>query len=313
MLGNFIIIVTLILTLPRMRLLQIILKVSSRLPSESYEKLSKLIHAKDIIGFCYSIGIILIFIFTLQINRLFEIYISIVVFQMDMLYMNCVCVLKTCFTKINDNLISMRTFIANNELRVSKLNYHNHQRNPFLIMELKDLKKQHLTIYDTIQILNIIFSLQLLATVVMTFSLVTICIYYYILASKYMHTSTKTNFLEGLLLHMLFILFMAYFFIKVLLIVWACETGKNQAQQISTSIHDVFNTTTDKKIKDELQLFSLQVLHCNNTFSAKGFTMDAKLLAAIVSSITTYVMILFQFMYMSYSCQDKTANNTGKI
>jgi len=29
-------------------------------------------------------------------------------------------------------------------------------------------------------------------------------------------------------------------------------TGKNQAQQISTSIYDAFNSTTDEQIKDEV-------------------------------------------------------------
>jgi len=31
-------------------------------------------------------------------------YIYLVVLQMDMLYMNCVCILKACFKEINDNL-----------------------------------------------------------------------------------------------------------------------------------------------------------------------------------------------------------------
>jgi len=248
-LGNFIIIVTSILTVPRMRLLQTIMKISSRLPSESYEKLSKLIHAKDIIGFFYSVWIILSLIYILPINRLFEIYIIVAIFQMDMLYMNCVCVLKACFTRINDNLTSMRRFIANNESRVHTLNYHNH-RNPFLIMELKALKIQHLTISDTVQMLNIIFSLQLLATIVMTLFTITICLYFYILAAK--HFLVNVNFFMNVSFHMFFLQYVAYFFIKILLIIWACETSKAQAQQISISIHDVFNVITDKKIKDEV-------------------------------------------------------------
>ncbi|KAG5313132.1 GR28B protein, partial [Acromyrmex insinuator] len=216
----------------------------------------------------------------------------------------------TCFTRINDNLMSIRRFIANNEPSVHRLNYHN-QRNPFLIMELKALKIQHLTISDTVQTLNTIFSLQLLATIVMTFFNSTFCLYYYIQASQYILVD---NFFKLVLFHMYFLLYIAYFLIKVLLIVWACETGKHQAQQITTSIHDVFNVTTDEKVKNELQIFSLQVLHCDNTFSAKCFTIDAKLLAAIASSVSVYVTILFQFKYTSHSCVlEKTANNTREI
>jgi len=49
-LGDFIMIISIILTGPRTRLLQTILKISSRV-SKSYQKLSRLIHTKDIIGF----------------------------------------------------------------------------------------------------------------------------------------------------------------------------------------------------------------------------------------------------------------------
>ncbi|KYN32905.1 hypothetical protein ALC56_12721 [Trachymyrmex septentrionalis] len=167
---------------------------------------------------------------------------------MDMLYMNCVCVLKACFTSINDNLISMRIFIANNESSVHRLNYHNH-RNPFLIMELKALKKQHLTISDAVQMLNIVFSLQLLGSVAIILFTITICIYLHILVIYHV---VNTNFLIIVLYHALFLLYLGYFFIKILLIVWACETGRAQAQQISISIHDIFNVTTDEKIKDEV-------------------------------------------------------------
>jgi len=38
----------------------------------------------------------------------------------------------------------------------------------------------------------------------------------------------------------------------MVLIVWACETGKNQAQEIRTTIHDVLNSTRDEQIKNEV-------------------------------------------------------------
>ena len=48
--SGFIAIVTYILSGPRMRLLQTVKDISSKLPSELYQKLSKLIHAKDLLG-----------------------------------------------------------------------------------------------------------------------------------------------------------------------------------------------------------------------------------------------------------------------
>lgn len=243
--GVFIMIISIILTGPRTRLFQTILKISSRLPSESYQKLSRLIHAKDIIGFLL-VGIILLYTSRLQIMILFPNYIHLITYQMDMLYMNCVCVLKACFKGINDNLANMQTFIAtNNESHFLRPIYYK-QRNLLLVMELKILKKQHLTISDAVKMLNMIFSLQLLATIGMTFSHISLFLYNYILLWE-LPTDTLTKSL-----HMCFLLYMAHFFVKIVLIVWACETCKNQAQQISTSIYDAFNSTTDEQVKDEV-------------------------------------------------------------
>ncbi|XP_071637816.1 uncharacterized protein [Temnothorax longispinosus] len=309
--GSFIMIATFILSGSRMRLLQTILKISSRLPSESYQKLSKLIHAKDIIGFLYQVMVmILMCASTLNINLLFKLYIYLVVSQMDMLYMNCVCVLKICFKKINDDLMYMRELMTYDDVHSSRLIYHE-QRNPFLIMELKAIEKEHLMISDTVQMLNMIFSLQLLATVAMTFSDITINLFYYIVfIQDYMILLSRD---ELLILSVYIFLYMAYHFKGIVLIVWACETGNGQALQIRTSIHDVFNNTTDKQIKNELQIFSLQTLHCDNTFSAKGFTVNAKLLAVIVGTIATYALILYQFLHLPNSCERETTSNITEV
>ncbi|XP_012063662.1 PREDICTED: uncharacterized protein LOC105626988 [Atta cephalotes] len=89
--------------------------------------------------------------------------------------------------------------------------YHE-QRNPFLLMKLKALKKQHLITSDTIMLIG-----------------------------------------------------------------WACDTGKDEAMGIGITVHEILNDTNDEQIIDELQLFSLQVLQRENTFSAKSLIVDATL------------------------------------
>jgi len=242
--NNFVIIVTFILTGPRLRLLQTMLKISSSLSSESYKKLSRLIHIKDIIGLLLFGPVI---IYRSEVYGAFHHYINLVVFQMNMLYMDCVCVLKACFKRINDNLVNMRRVITNNEPCL-RLNYHD-QGNQFLIMELKALKRQHLVISNAVRMLNMIFSLQLLATVAMTFSDITFNTYYHILLFKYV---LPESFQIKGLQYVLFLLYTTFIFIKLALIVWACETGKRQILQISTSIYDVFNHITDEQIKHEV-------------------------------------------------------------
>ncbi|XP_011880397.1 PREDICTED: uncharacterized protein LOC105568933 [Vollenhovia emeryi] len=306
--GTFIIIVMFILSGPRMRLLQTISTLSSRLSSETYQKLSMLIHAKDIFGFLYLVGHAFLCVYILDLNLGFQLYLYLVVFQMDMLYMNCICVLKICFKRINDNLVHMQELVTNNDPYDSRLIHQ--PRNLFLIMELRAMKKEHLMISETVKMLNMIFSLHLLATLIIVFFDITVYLFYYEYIFHWPHN--KMNTLEKILNGIYIFYCVVYNSTRTILIVWACETGKDQALQISTSIHDVFNNCTDKQIKNELQIFSLQTLHCENIFSTKGLTVNAKLLTKIVGSIATYILILFQFMRMSYSCERMT-NNITKI
>lgn len=251
LLGSFITIVTYILTKPRMRLLQTVLEISAKLPPETYEKLSRLIHAKDIFGFiflvgqapkCYSTNYLDILL------KVFAMYITLLVFQMDMLYMNCVCVLKACFKKINDNLANLRELVVNDEPHLLRRIYHE-QRNPFLLMELKALKKRHLMVSDTVQMLNVIFSLQLLATIVMTFAEITFSLYFYIVERE---NGILLINLDKQIWYSYYITSILYYSTKISLIVWACETGKDQALEIGTTVHEVLINTNDKQIKDEV-------------------------------------------------------------
>ncbi|KAG5338781.1 GR28B protein, partial [Acromyrmex charruanus] len=250
-LSGFTTVITFLLSGPRMRLLQTILMVSLSLSKESYRNLSKLVHAKDIFGFFYIIVQVPIFYSNLPYDALHEIflmYIYLLVFQMDMLYMNCVCILKACFKQINDSLAYLRIFMINDEPYLLRTTYHK-QKNPFLLMQLKAQIKQHLAVSDII-----------------------------------------------------FITTFTYNIVKILLIVWACETGKNQALMINTTVHDIYNGISDREIKYELQLFAMQLMHRKNIFSAKVLIVDATLLTTMMGSVVTYLLILLQFLSMSNIC-----------
>ncbi|XP_011880408.1 PREDICTED: uncharacterized protein LOC105568940 [Vollenhovia emeryi] len=317
-LNSVIIIITHILSIPRMRLLQTILEISSKLSSESYQKLSRFIHVKDILGTILFIVQNNIFCFTNMPYKyeqdwrttllfIFATYISLLEFHTNMLYANCACILKACFKNINNNLLHMQQLIINDAKSYVSMSSCHMQRNQFLLIKLKTLKKQHLTISKTVQTLNIIFSLQLLATIAIVFTNTTFRLYSYI--ARWQHELLLIRF-DWHILEAFFI-YMAHFVIKLMLLVWICETCKNQFQETGTIIHDILNNTKDEQIKYELRLFSLQILHCENTFTAKGLTVDATLLTAMVGSITTYMLILIQFLITSHSCDgNSTINNT---
>ncbi|KYN32902.1 hypothetical protein ALC56_12718 [Trachymyrmex septentrionalis] len=283
--GSFIMIVTLVLSSPRIRLLQIIHQISSRLSPESYQQSSMLIHAKDIFGFsfiliqsalCYDPNFPIV-------NYLSTIYMILLVFVMDMLYINCVCVLKACFKKINDDLANL--LITNNKSHSVMWIYHE-QRDHLLLIELNDLKKRHLMVSDTVQRLNIIFSPQLLATIALSFMEITFELYFNMVKWKnglYINLAKQIH-------HTYILTYVIYYFVKIALIAWACETGKNQAIKISTTVHDVLNNINDKQIKHELHLFSLQLMHCDNTFSAKGLSLNATLVRAVSDQPFTVIV-----------------------
>lgn len=250
-LTNFIATVTYILSRPRMRLLQTIMDVSSRLPYNSYQKMSRFIHAKDIVGFLCLVVHAIFYYSTLDFDnwhKAFVPYVTLLVFQMDMLYVNCVCVLKACFKRIDDNLKNLRELVVNDQPHLLRRIYHEN-RNSFLLMELKALKKQHLMISDTVQMLNIVFSLQLLATIVMTFAEVTFQLYFYIMHWK---IGILMSNLDDTTYDVFLLTYMMYYSIKIMVIVWACETGRDQAMKIGTTIHDLLNNISNEEIKEEV-------------------------------------------------------------
>ncbi|XP_018361466.1 PREDICTED: putative gustatory receptor 28b [Trachymyrmex cornetzi] len=300
-LGGFIGIVTYILNGPRMRLLQNIMEISLKLSPDSYRKLSKFIHAKDIFGFSFLFGRAIFFYYIIDYgipDKILVLYVTFIVFQMDMLHINCVCVLKACFKEVNDNLKNLRKLVMSDESHLLRRVYHE-QRNPFLLKKLKALKKEHLVISDTVQMLNTTFSLQLLATIVMTFAELTFSLYFYII-----HWTINHAFYNALLTTSL-----TYQCSKIVLMGWTCDAGKDEAIRIGTNVHEILNNIIDEQIKDELQLFSLQVLNRENTFSTKGLILDATLLVAIVGNITTYLLILIQFLITDQVCNKKVTNS----
>ncbi|XP_011880415.1 PREDICTED: uncharacterized protein LOC105568945 [Vollenhovia emeryi] len=301
----FIIIVTLVSSSSRMRLLQTIKEISSRLSPKSYQKLSRLIHTKDIFGSLCMICNVFLYVYKMMgfniIFMIFSTHAVLLPFTMDMLYMNCVCILKACYKEINNSLLYMQEFIINKKPPVTMMFYE--QRNTFLIMKLKTLKKQHLMISNTVQMLNRSFSLQLLATIVTCFSGIIFGLYHYFhIVEWYNEILNLTEINEMMLIGTI------YSIVKLLLLAWVCETGKNQAEEIRTTIHDVLNSNKDEQIKHELQLFSLQILH-SSTFFAKGLNIDAKYFATMVGTVTTYMLILLQFMKIAHSCDGNSTIN----
>ncbi|XP_011858419.1 PREDICTED: uncharacterized protein LOC105555976 [Vollenhovia emeryi] len=249
---GFVVITTFIFTGPRMRLLRNIMEVSLKLPPQSFQNLSRLIHAKDSLSLLFLIVVTLTLCCVLDnafLRKIMDLYMIFMEYQMDMLYMNCVCILKACFKQINDNLVNLRELLTNGELYFLSGTYRA-QENPFILLEITALKKQHLAISDTVRMLTSVFSLHLVSTILIAFVNIIFSMYCYFVLL--IHKDVYATNFEKLVYDKFTFVCLTYYIIKVVLIVWACETGKNQALTIKTTVRDVFNNTNNEQTKYEV-------------------------------------------------------------
>ncbi|XP_063993883.1 uncharacterized protein LOC135171329 [Diachasmimorpha longicaudata] len=300
LLAEWIAMISYVLSSKRMRLLRDIGNVTSSLSTTSFRQLSRIIHGKDIIGFLFLMAQATNLYssrFDLTLSKIINMYATLVVFLMDMLYADCVLVIGECFKNINDKLLVLKTNMERDEPHLLRRVFHE-KRNPMILMEIRGIKSQHNDVSELVHSLNQTFSLQLVATVTLTFAEVTFSLYFYILQRL---GKTGIN-LEKQIWYSYFSTSVTYYAWKLAAVVWACEVAKDQAVKTGIIVHEVLIDTVDKQVKEELQLFSLQVLHRDNTFTARGLSLDATLLTSIVGGITTYLLILIQFMVSSKSC-----------
>ncbi|KAG6799153.1 gustatory receptor 28b [Apis mellifera caucasica] len=85
----------------------------------------------------------------------------------------------------------------------------------------------------------------------------------------------------------------------------------NEIEKTGCIIHVLLNCTIDRETKIELEQFSLQLLHQKVKFTANGyFTLDNTLFQSMINTVTTYMVILFQFQMETSNENDKFCNCT---
>lgn len=237
----------------RLRLLQTVLETSHILSSHDFNNLAKLIHAKDILGSVFLLAHLpRLFApdLAIALRHLVALYIIIVNFSMDMFYMNCVCVLKTCFKKINESLLQMIKTLSKDESRSEiwmKKMSHQELRNPLLLIRLKHLEDKHLQISDCVQLLNNTYLTRVVVMAMSSFAVITFNLYFYMLwrGGALLDQQYQLWFVP-------YIISAIYHFLKFALIIWACETATNQSLKIHTTIHDFLSIATDASVKREV-------------------------------------------------------------
>nr|XP_034178047.1 uncharacterized protein LOC117603226 [Osmia lignaria] len=268
------------------RMIEKVKNVATLLPPKTIRKLAKLVYAKDVLllipfipyflfsvkGFGYIVGCTCWYVFLSMVAA-------------NALYVNNVYVLKACFEKINDSLVKLNETVINEEPHLFSRVYQS-QENPELLKQLRNLRKQHLKITVAVRLINETYNIQNIGSLIMIFIDLTFNVYHYVVI-----------FTQGDIVTIWFSdinMYIIHYTFNLILIVWTTETTKIQAQQIGSNVHRIVVNTFDKQTTIELELFSLQVLQCDSTFSAMGLPMDATILTKIVCSISTYVVLLVQ-------------------
>ncbi|XP_051158209.1 uncharacterized protein LOC127279727 [Leptopilina boulardi] len=287
----------LIHTVPRLSFLQDLFKVSSNVPKEAFQKIGLFIYIKDIFGFIFLIGQIPnisdknIYV---AVCKAYSLYATLVIYLTDCLYMNIVLVLLICFKNINENLIKLKNNILMNENQLLVTFFHE-RKNSISILKLQSIKEMHFSVSQVLEKLNSTYSFQIVSSIILTFTEITLSLYFYLLHSR----SEKKINLEKQIWYSYFITSVSYYSVKFTGLIWACQLNKNEAMSTGTLVHEVLLNSDEQQLKDELQLFSLQILQRDNSLMARGITLDASLLTALVGGITTYLLILIQFLVSS--------------
>ncbi|XP_029034045.2 putative gustatory receptor 28b isoform X1 [Osmia bicornis bicornis] len=86
---------------------------------------------------------------------------------------------------------------------------------------------------------------------------------------------------------------------------------ENEIERTGGIVHALLNYAIDREARTELKLFSLQLLHRQIKFTAIGyFVLDNTLFQSVLSTMTTYLVILIQFQMGGPEPIDCNCNHT---
>ena len=251
-LCTFVGILTVIISVSRVSFLQDLFRISINVPKEAFQNIGTFVHMKDIFGFIFLIGQIANvydknrYIYFSKVNG---IYATLVIFLTDALYMNCVIVVYICFKNINANLIELR---KNNTVEESSLMmplFHK-RRYPLLLLKLRFIKRVHHALSDVVEKLNSTFSLQIVASVTLTFFEVTFSLYFYFLRLREM----KTINIRKQVWYSYFITSATFYCAKLIGIILVCQLSKDEAIKTGTLVHEILIDTKEPQFKEEVRI-----------------------------------------------------------
>ncbi|KAJ9599119.1 hypothetical protein L9F63_010387, partial [Diploptera punctata] len=209
-------------------------------------------------------------IMALVVNSLF-----IIEFQ----FLKFLIMLKQLFVEIN---FKLKLICYHKIMRAHDL------RTQMSVLNVRSLAGLHENLCSVIKMINYVYSVPLLLSIILVLFYLIFCVFMFI--SKVFNNE---NF-KCIPIHVYVIFF--YFLSKAIIIIYYCKICSSKANRTGVLVHQVLRFTINEKIREELELFSLQLLHQKVQFTACGFfPLDFTLLYSVVGAVTTYLVILLQF------------------
>ncbi|KAJ9583550.1 hypothetical protein L9F63_022113, partial [Diploptera punctata] len=205
----------------------------------------------------------------------------------DVLYPTIILGLWWRFRALNSKIETFIEYFENNTLKhVMLTDINNFEFNSISILNLRIL-------YDSLteicKLANSSFSIPVLICIALKFISLTFKLYIFVsrsLSNKYFLGTFDIQFVFTII----------YSISNIILTIWFTTAVASEANRTGVLVHKLLNKVNDSRVKEELELFSMQLLHQKVQFTACGFfPLDFTLLHSIIGAVTTYLIILIQF------------------
>ncbi|XP_015181725.1 PREDICTED: uncharacterized protein LOC107069172 isoform X2 [Polistes dominula] len=158
-------------------------------------------------------------------------------------------------------------------------------------MLLRTIRQVHLELYKVSKSLSTIYGIQISLEMAACVILTTYIIYRSYEKYQKKHIDDYEMFYQYFILIMLLLQYST----KIFIIDYTCDKTTKQAERTSEIIHTFYGLNTDLEIKEEVDIFSLQMMQCRTTYSAFGFyNLNCKHICSCIGIITTYMVIIIQ-------------------
>ncbi|XP_049786331.1 putative gustatory receptor 2a [Schistocerca cancellata] len=164
--------------------------------------------------------------------------------------------------------------------------------------EVHLLRQVHGQLFDTAGLVNEAFGLPILSTVAAHF-IHCVSLLNLTLALKLQYQPIPPSQVDLLMLNLLS--WVVLHVSCVLAVTWCCSSAVAEARRTAVLVHKALLPiagagAAGAQLRDQLQLFSQQLLHHRLGFTAAGvFTVDLTILLSMAGAITTYLVIYLQF------------------